>query len=115
MKTSERQVGDITIMDVEGRIVFGDGEQEFRDAVTRVIEAGHVKLVINLAEVPYLDSAGISQLVRTHVTTANRGGRMKMLKLTRRVRELLTITRLLTVMEAFESEEDAVASFKGPL
>ncbi len=115
MKTSERQVGDITIIDVVGRIVFGDGEQDFRDVVTRVTEAGVVKLVINLAEVPYVDSAGISQLVRAHVTTANRGGRMKMLKLTRRVRELLTLTRLLTVMEAFESEEDAIASFKGPL
>jgi anti-sigma B factor antagonist len=115
MKTTERQAGDITIIDVEGRIVFGDGEQDFRDVVTRVIESGQSKLVVNLAGVPYVDSAGISQLVRTHVTTSNRGGGMKMLKLTKRVRELLTVTRLLTVMEAYESEAEALASFERPV
>ena len=111
MKISERQTGDITILDVEGRIMFGDGEENFRDAVTRVIESGRVKLVINLAGVPYIDSAGISQLVRTFVSAGKRGGRMKLLRPTKRVRELLNITRLLTVWEAFETEEEAVASF----
>jgi anti-sigma B factor antagonist len=111
MKISERQAGDVTILDVEGRIMFGEGEESFRDAVTRLIESGRVKLVLNMAEVPYMDSAGISQLVRTFVTAGNRGGRMKLLHLTRRVRELLTITRLLTVWEAFEAEEEAVGSF----
>jgi len=111
MKISERQAGDITILDVEGRIMFGDGEESFRDTVTRLIESGRVKLVLNMAGVPYIDSAGISQLVRTFVTAGNRGGRMKLLHLTKRVRELLNITRLLTVWEAFESEEAAVGSF----
>jgi anti-sigma B factor antagonist len=111
MKISERQAGDITILDVEGRVMFGDGEENFRDAVTRLIEAGRVKLVINMAGVPYIDSAGISQLVRAFVTAGNRGGRMKLLHLSRRVRELLSITRLLTVWEAFDSEEEAVGSF----
>lgn len=111
MKTTERQAGDITIVDVQGRIMFGDGEEEFRDAVNRAIEAGRVTLVINMAEVPYVDSAGLSQLVRTFVAAGKRGGRMKLLNLTRRVRDLLTISRLLTVIEAFESEEEAVASF----
>ena len=111
MKTTERQSGDITIVDVQGRIVFGEGEEEFREAVTGAIESGRTKLVINMAEVPYVDSAGISQLVRTFVTTSRRGGQMKLLNLTRRVHDLLTITRLLTVIEAFDSEEEAVASF----
>lgn len=111
MKISEREAGDITILDIEGRIMFGDGEERFRDAVTRLIESGRVKLVLNMALVPYIDSAGISQLVRTFVTAGNRGGRMKLLHLTKRVRELLNITRLLTVFEAFESEEEAVGSF----
>ncbi len=111
MKISEREAGDITILDVDGRIMFGDGEESFRDAVTRLVEAGRVKLVINMAAVPYIDSAGISQLVRTYVTASNRGGRMKLLRLTKRVRELLSITRLLTIWEAFESEEEAVRSF----
>lgn len=111
MKISEREAGDITILDIEGRIMFGDGEENFREAVTRMIDAGRVKLVLNLAEVPYIDSAGISQLVRTFVTAGKMGGRMKLLHLTKRVRELLNITRLLTVWEAYDSEEEAVASF----
>jgi anti-sigma B factor antagonist len=111
MKISEREAGEITILDIEGRIMFGDGEESFRDAVTRVIESGRVKLVLNLAEVPYIDSAGISELVRTFVTAGKKGGRMKLLHLTKRVRELLNITRLLTVWEVFESEEEAVGSF----
>ncbi len=111
MKTTERRAGDITIFDVEGRIVFGDGEEEFRDALAPVIEADQLKLVINMAEVPYVDSAGISQLVRAFVTTSRKGGHLKLLRLTRRVRDLLTITRLLTVIESFESEEEAIKSF----
>jgi anti-sigma B factor antagonist len=114
MKTSERQAGDITILDVSGRIMFGDGEDGFRDAVTKAIEAGRVKLVINMAEVPFIDSAGISQLVRTFVTAGKKGGGMKLLKPTKRVRELLTVTRLLTIWQPFESEEEAVASFGKP-
>ncbi len=114
MKISEREAGDITILDIEGRIMFGDGEENFREAVTRMIDAGRVKLILNLAEVPYIDSAGISQLVRTFVTAGKMGGRMKLLHLTKRVRELLNITRLLTVWEAYESEEEAVASFGEP-
>jgi len=111
MKTTERRAGDITILDVQGKIVYGGGDEDFRDTVTRLIESGQVKLVINLAEVPFVDSAGLSQLVRTFVTAGKRGGQMKLLNVTRRVRELLTITRLLTVLEAFESEGDAIASF----
>lgn len=111
MDISERQAGDITILDVPDRIVFGAGEEEFRDAVNRALDAGRVKLIVNLARVPYVDSAGISQLVRTFVTTGKRGGGMKLLSLSRRVREVLQMTRLLTVMEAFDSEEKAVASF----
>ena len=91
--------------------MFGDGEETFRDAVTRTIESGRVKLVVNMGGVPYIDSAGISQLVRTFVTTSRKGGGMKLLHLTNRVQELLNITRLLTVWEAFESEEAAVGSF----
>ena len=112
MKIKERQAGDISFLDVEGRIVSGDGEEPFRDAVSRIVELGRVKLIINLAEVPYIDSAGVSQLVRTFVTTGKRGGGMKLLHITKRVRELLTITRLITIWEAFESEEKAVEAFK---
>ena len=113
MKITERYAGDITFLDVEGRILFGDGEEEFRDAVNAVIEASRFKLIINMAEVPFIDSAGISQLVRTFVTLGKRGGGMRLLNLTKRVKELLTVTRLLSVWGAYESEEQAVSSF-GP-
>ena len=113
MKITERYAGDITFLDVEGRILFGDGEEEFRDAVNQVIESSRFKLIINMAEVPFIDSAGISQLVRTFVTLGKRGGGMRLLNLTKRVKELLTVTRLLGVWGAYESEEQAVSSF-GP-
>ena len=111
MKIGERQAGDISILDIDGRIMFGDGEEDFCEAVTRVIESGRVKLVLNMAEVPYIDSAGISQLVRTFVTVGKRGGRMKLLNLSKRVREVLNVTRLLSVWDAYDSEEQATASF----
>jgi len=110
MKIRERQAGDITILDVEGRILYADGEEYFRDAVTRVVESGRVKLVINMTEVPYIDSAGITQLVRTFATTGKRAGGMRLFGLSEKVRELLNITRLLAVFQAFDSEEEAIAS-----
>jgi anti-sigma B factor antagonist len=111
MKTSERLAGDISIIDVQGRIQFGDGAEDCGTALNAVIEAGRVKLIINLAEVPYVDSAGISELVRAYVSVGKRGGRLKLLRITRRVRELLSMTKLLTVFESFDSEEEAIASF----
>ena len=111
METTERQAGDVTILDARGRLMFGDGEDDFRLAINRLLDADRVKIVINMAEVPFVDSAGLSQLVRTFVTTGKRDGGMKLVGLSTRVRELLTITRLLTVFKAFDSEEEAVASF----
>lgn len=111
MKIAERQSGDITILDVQGKLLLGEGDEIFHEAVNRVVEAGRLKLVINMAEVPYVDSSGISELVRTYVTLGKRGGRMTLVSLTRRVHELLSITRLLTVFETFDSEEEAVDSY----
>lgn len=112
MQTAQRQAGDITILDLKGRIMFGDGEEDLRDVITSVLESGRVNLILNLAEVPFIDSSGLSQLVRTFVTTSKRGGQMRLIGLTSRVREVLTMTRLLTVFQAFDSEEEAVASFE---
>ena len=113
MKITDRSSGDVTIIDVLGKVVFGEGEEEFRRVASGLIESGRVKLVLNLAEVPYVDSAGISEIVRVYVTASKRGGQMKLLSLTRRVQEVLTITKLLTVFETFDSEDEAVASFGG--
>jgi anti-sigma B factor antagonist len=111
MKITDRQSGDITILDVQGKLLLGEGDEIFREAINRVVDAGRLKLVINMAEVPYVDSSGISELVRTYVTLGKRGGRMTLVSLTRRVHELLSVTRLLTVFEAFDSEEEAVDSY----
>lgn len=113
MKIAERQSGDITILDLQGKLLLGDGDEAFREVVTRAVEAGRLKLVINMAEVPFIDSSGISELVRTYVTLNKRAGRMTLSGVTRRVHELLSITRLLTVFEAFDSEEEAIDSY-GP-
>ena len=111
MKITERQTGDITIVDVEGEMRFGDGEEGFCDALNKMLESGRAHFVINMADVPYVDSAGLSQLVRSCGAARKRGGELKLLNLTRRVRDLLAMTRLLSVIQAFESEEEAVGSF----
>lgn len=111
MNIVERQVGDITIIDVQGNIMFEDGDLEVRAAIARALDAGRKKLILNMAEVPYMDSAGLSELVRTFVAINKRGGRMALLDLTRKVNDLLTIAKLLTVFETFDSEAEAVKSF----
>ncbi len=111
MNIVERRVGDITIIDLQGNIMFEDGDLELRGAVTRVLDAGRKKVILNMAEVPYMDSAGLSELVRTFVAINKRGGRMALLDLTRKVNDLLTIAKLLTVFETFDSEAEAVKGF----
>jgi anti-sigma B factor antagonist len=111
MNIAERQVGDITIIDLQGNILYEDGDSELRDAVARAIGAGRMKLILNMAEVPYVDSAGLSELVRSFVKFNNRGGKLRLLDVTRKVQDLLTISKLLTVFETFDSEAEALKSF----
>jgi anti-sigma B factor antagonist len=110
MNIAERRAGDVAIIDLQGKIMFEDGDSEMRDAVNRVLEAGVMKLILNMAEVPYMDSAGLSELVRTYVAINKRGGRLALVDLTRKVNNLLTIAKLLTVFETFDSEAEAVKS-----
>ena len=112
MNIVERRVGDITIIDLQGNIMFEDGDLELRGAITSVLDAGAKKVILNMAEVPYMDSAGLSELVRTFVAINKRGGRMALLDLTRKVNDLLTIAKLLTVFDTFDSEVEAVKSFR---
>jgi anti-sigma B factor antagonist len=110
MNIGERRAGDVAIIDLQGKIMFEDGDSEMRDAVNRALEAGAKKLILNMAEVPYMDSAGLSELVRTYVAINKRGGRLALVDLTRKVNNLLTIAKLLTVFETFDSETEAVKS-----
>lgn len=111
MKITERRSDQVTILDVSGRIAFGDGDEAFRDGVNKALQSGADQIVLNMSEVPFVDSSGIGEIVRLYVTLSKRGRRLKLLNLTRRVEEVLTMTKLLTVLEVFESEEAAIASF----
>ena len=111
MQIEERTNGDVLILDVKGRITLGEGDELLKDKVNSLLNQGKKKIVLNLADVPYIDSAGLGEIVRTYTTVSRQGGSLKLLSLTKRITDLLAITKLLTVFETFESENDAVQSF----
>jgi len=111
MHIEERVVGDVMVLDLKGRITLGDGDELLKDKVNSLLNQGRKKLLLNLADVPYVDSAGLGQIVRTYTTVSRQGGHLKLVNLTKRIADLLSITKLLTVFESFDSEADAVKSF----
>ena len=111
MKIKERSVGGVTVLDLDGKIVLGEGDEVLRNKVREVIAAGHRKVLLNLARVPYVDSAGLGELVRCHTRVVRTDGQIKLLNLTSRMQDLLQITKLVTVFETFESEDLAISSF----
>jgi anti-sigma B factor antagonist len=111
MQIHQRSIGDVTIIDLQGKITLGEGDELLRDKVNSLIQQGQKKLVLNLAEVPYIDSAGLGEIVRTYTTVSREGGALKLLNLTKRIKDLLAITKLLTIFETFDTEADAAKSF----
>jgi anti-sigma B factor antagonist len=111
MQIEERSVGDVVVLDLKGKITLGEGDELLKDKVNSLVNQGHKKVVLNLAEVPYIDSAGLGEVVRTYTTVSRQGGSLKLLNLTKRITDLLSITKLLTVFETFDSENEAVRSF----
>ena len=111
VKLTTRQVGDVMVVDAVGRITLGEGASTFRDTVRELAGKGHKKMLLNLAEVSYIDSSGIGEMVSGFTTVANQGGQLKLLNLTKRVMDLLQITKLYTVFEVFDDEAAAVRSF----
>jgi anti-sigma B factor antagonist len=111
MQIAERLVDGVVILDVKGRITLGEGDELLKDKVNSLVNQQQKKIVLNLAEVPYIDSAGLGEIVRTYTTVSRQGGSLKLLSLTKRITDLLAITKLLTVFETYESEKDAVQSF----
>jgi len=111
MTITERKSNDVVILDIEGKILLGEGDVQLRESVQKVLASGAKKLILNLAEVPYIDSAGLGEIVRCYTTVRREGGELKLLNLTSRIRDLLTITKLITVFESFDSEPEAVNSF----
>ncbi len=110
MKVQYRQVADVIIIDLSGRIVAGEEAALLRDSIRGLLERGEKKIFLNLAEVPYIDSAGIGELVRAYVAMERERGCLKLLHPTRKVREVLEIVRLTTVFEIFSSEAEALAT-----
>ena len=114
MQITERAVADVMILDLKGKITLGDGDELLKDKVNSLVNQGQRKIVLNLASVPYLDSAGLGQVVRAYTTVSRHGGSLRLLNLTKRITDLLSITKLLTVFDTFDSEEEAVRSFSAP-
>ena len=111
MQIDERTVGDVVVLDLKGKITLGKGDELLKDKVNSLVNQGHKKILLNLAEVPYIDSAGLGEIVRTFTTVSRQGGSLKLLNLTKRITDLLAITKLLTVFETFEVENEAIRSF----
>jgi anti-sigma B factor antagonist len=111
MKLKTRQVDGVTILDCSGRITLGEGSVQLRDAVRDLLAKGSKNILLNLGEVTYIDSSGIGELVSAFTTVKNQGGELKLLNLTKKVHDLLQITKLYTVFDVKDDESSAVASF----
>ncbi|MGA3212895.1 MAG: STAS domain-containing protein [Terriglobales bacterium] len=111
MKSSSRQVDGVTIVDLSGRITLGEGSVVLRDLVRDLIAKGQKKILLNLGDVTYIDSSGIGELVSAYTTVRNQAGDLKLLHLTKKVHDLLQITKLYTVFDVKDDEAAAVAAF----
>jgi anti-sigma B factor antagonist len=111
VKLNNRQVGDVTVVDVAGRITLGEGSSALREALRDLVSKDHKEILLNLGEVSYIDSSGIGELVSGFTTVTNAGGQLKLLGLNKRVKDLLQITKLYTVFDVHEDEAGAVRSF----
>ncbi|HTK38579.1 MAG TPA: STAS domain-containing protein [Pyrinomonadaceae bacterium] len=108
---SERQAGDVTILDLDGKVTIGEGSVALRNAIRRLLGEGKGKILLNLGGVGYIDSSGIGELVSSFTAVNKEGGTLKLLNLTQKIQDLLAITKLLTVFDVYDSEADALASF----
>lgn len=112
MKANNRQVNGVTIVDMSGRITLGEGSVILRDSIKDLLGRGQKKILLNLGDVSYIDSSGIGELVSAFTSVRNQGGELKLLKLTKKVHDLLQITKLYTVFDIKDDETDAIRSFK---
>lgn len=108
---SERQAGDVTILDLDGKVTIGEGSVALRNAIRRLLGEGKGKILLNLGRVGYIDSSGIGELVSSFTAVNKEGGTLKLLNLTQKIQDLLAITKLLTVFDVFEDEGNALSSF----
>jgi anti-sigma B factor antagonist len=111
LKIAERRVGDVTILDLQGRLVLDDGDTSCVEHIDGLVGQGRIRIILNLRDVTYIDSAGVGALIAKYVSLRRRGGDLRLLSLSDRVRRVITIAHLLEVFDTFESEDLAVRSF----
>ena len=111
LQIEERVVGEVTILDLKGKITLGEGDEALKDKINSLILQNRKRILLNLEDVPYIDSAGLGEVVRTYTTVSRQGGQLKLVNLTKRITDLLSITKLLTVFETFDTEQDALQSY----
>jgi len=111
MKIEKRTSNNVVILDLKGKILIGDGIDELRAEINQLLQNKQINILLNFQEVPYLDSTGLGEVVRAYTSVKNAGGAIKIVYLTNKVRDLLSVTKLITVFETFEEEAKAVASF----
>jgi anti-sigma B factor antagonist len=111
LNIKERQAGDVTILDMDGKVTIGEGSVALRTAIRRLLEESKKKILLNLSGVGYIDSSGIGELVSSYTAINKEQGQLKLLNLTQKLRDLLAITKLLTVFDVYEDESEALNSF----
>jgi anti-sigma B factor antagonist len=112
LDVSERQAGDVTILDLTGEVRLGDSSVALRNSTRKLADVGKKKILLNLADVKYIDSTGIGELIASYTTVTRQGGQLKLLNLTDRIQNLLVITKLLTVFDSYDDEAEALKSFQ---
>ncbi len=111
MKASTRQAGAVTIVDLSGQIKLGEGSSDLRDTVKDLLSKGHRKILLNLGDVSYIDSAGVGELVSAFTSARNQDGELKLMHLTKKIQGVLQITKLYTVFDVWDDEVQAIAAF----
>ena len=111
MTIQERVVGSVTVLDLDGKLVLGDGDTLLKDKIHSLVFQDRKNIVLNMGGVAYVDSSGLGAIVASFVTAKNNGGHIKLLKLTNRLKDLMAIAKLLTVFDTFDTEAQALASF----
>lgn len=112
MNIGTRSVDNVTILDLSGKITIGESSVELRNKIRELVKSNQKKILLNMGDVSYMDSSGIGELVSAYTNVTNQGGQLKLLNLTKKLHELLAITKLLTVFESFENEHQALQSFR---
>ena len=111
MQIEERVVNNVTVLDLKGKMTLGEGDELLKDKINSLLQQDRKQILLNLEAVPYIDSAGLGEIVRTYTTVSRQGGKLKLVNLTKRITDLLAITKLLTVFETFDAEQEAIRSF----